>query len=97
MIQERYLSEKVCCRVRRTRRDGLPDDTRLADVVVEVVEAGLVVPAVCSETGVVVELSAAPSFVVAAGRVVGVVPRAVRRDFLANSGISVGCAENGGK
>jgi hypothetical protein len=99
MIHERYFSKTVCCRVRRALRDGLPLETRLVEVldVVEVVDA-FVSPVASAATDVGVVLAAAPSFVEAAGRAVGVVPRAGRRDFLANSGISVGCApQNGAK
>jgi hypothetical protein len=86
MIHERYFSKKVCWRERRTLREGLPVDTR-------VVEAGEVVGVVGAEAevemgvGVASELaSASPVIgvpVVAGGRVVELVPRAGRRDFLA--------------
>jgi hypothetical protein len=86
MIHERYFSKNVCWRVRRTLREGLPVETR-------VVEAGGVGEVVGAEAevemgvGVASELaSASPVIgvpVVAAGRVVGLTPRAGRRDFLA--------------
>jgi hypothetical protein len=98
MIHERYFSKNVCCRVRRARRDGLPLETLLVEVldVVDVdfaeVDDAFVAPVVSAAGGVGVVLASAASSVEAAGRVVGLVPRAGRRDFLANSGISVGCA-----
>jgi hypothetical protein len=79
------------------RREGLPLDTRVVEVdeVEDVADRGVVDSDVVVEAGVRVssELGAASAPVVAAGRVVGVVPRAGRRDFLANSGISVGAAK----
>ena len=104
MSHERYFSRNVCWRVRRTRREGLPVKERVVEVeelVVEVDELVEVVDGSVVESdavmGVARELGAASAPVRAAGRVVEVVPRAGRRDFLANSGISVGVAENGGK
>lgn len=86
MIHERYFSKNVCWRVRRTLRDGLPVDPR----VVEAGDAGGVAGAateVETSVGVASELaSASPVIgvpVVAGGRVVELVPRAGRRDFLA--------------
>jgi hypothetical protein len=90
MIHERYFSKNVCCRVRRALRDGLPLETRALDEP-EGVAVDLGVSVGWSAAEVEAELAAAPSLVEASGRVVEVVPRAGRRDFLANSGISVGC------
>ena len=107
MSQERYFSRNVCWRVRRTRREGLPVAERVVEVEERVVEVDELVEVVDEADssgaegdaviGVTCEVSAASAPVVAAGRVVEVVPRAGRRDFLANSGISVGVAENGGR